>query len=139
MFDNDDPDQRNALIAELQSAGLQAGEWDSGGGITHVVVPLLDPYTDPPAVEAEDVTLKTELSLAVKTWPYEASLYVATNSLQTACEIGLLGSDGRTGRQAGTVKWQPVESIDEAASVFQQFWKDRDQWLRAYLVGEISL
>ena len=138
MFDNDDPEQREELIQALQAAGLPAGEWDSGGDITHVIVPLLDPYTDPPTINAQDPELRSEFDAGLESWEYEASLYIATNSLQTACEIGLMGSDGRTGAQVATADWKPVNSIEEAVSLFRRYWDERDRWLGAFLAGEID-
>ena len=138
MFDNDDPEQREELIQALQAAGLEAGEWDSGGGITHVIVPLLDPYTVPPTINAQDPGLRSEFEDGLRIWPYEASLYIATNSLQTPCEIGLMGNDGQTGRQAATAEWKPVGSIEEAVSLFQRFWSERDKWLMALLAGDLD-
>ena len=138
MFDNDDPDKREELIQALQAAGLEAGEWDSGGGITHVIVPLLDPYADPPRIYTRDPAVFSELWAGLQAWPHEASLYIATNSLQTTCDIGLMGSDGQTGRQAATPSWQPVRSLEEAVSLFQRFWNERDKWLRALLAGELN-
>ena len=41
-------------------------------------------------------------------WLFAASLYIATNSFQTDCEIGLMGSDGRTDAKVSTEKWRPV-------------------------------
>lgn len=138
MFDNDDPEQREELIQALQAAGLAAGEWDSGGDITHVIVPLLDPYTDPPTINAQDPDLRSEFADCLRGWSYEASLYVATNSLQTACEIGLMGGDGRTDAQVATADWEPVNSLEEAVSLFQRYWNERDRWLRAYLAGKLA-
>ncbi len=138
MFDNDDPEQREELIQALQAAGLEAGEWDSGGGITHVIVPLLDPYSDPPTINAQDPSLRPGLEGGLRAWPHEASLYIATNSLQTTCDIGLMGSDGRTGDQVATANWEHVNSLEEAVSLFQQLWDERDRWLGAFLAGEIN-
>ena len=138
MFDNDDPDQREELIQALQAVGLEAGEWDSGGGITHVITPLLDPYSDPPTINAQDPALRSEFEGGLQVWPHEASLYIATNSLQTTCDIGLMGSDGRTGDQVATANWEHVDSLEEAVSLFQQLWDERDRWLRAFLVGELD-
>jgi hypothetical protein len=41
MFDNDNPNDREQLVEKLQAKGLPAFEFDSGGSILHVIVPLL--------------------------------------------------------------------------------------------------
>jgi len=41
MFENDNPNDREQLIEKLRAKGLPALEFDSGGGILHVIVPLL--------------------------------------------------------------------------------------------------
>ena len=61
IFDNDDPLQREGLIQALRSADLDASKYESGGGITHVVVPLIDPFSNPPQVSATDPELRAEI------------------------------------------------------------------------------
>lgn len=138
MFENDDPTQRANLITALMERGLDAWELNSGGGTMHVIVTLLDYTVDPPINAAQDEVLHSELQKAAETWPYAANLYIATNSLQTDCEIGLLGVDGRTDAQATTEKWEPVGTLEEAVDAFQRYWNDRDSWLRTYWDGNLS-
>lgn len=138
MFDNDAPLQRGNLIEALRATGLEAGEWDSGGGIMHVIVPLLNLYTDPPTICAQDPGLRSKLEVGLQAWLHSASLYIATNSLRTACEIGLVGDDGQTGAQVTTADWEHVDSLEEAVSLFQGYWDERDKWLEAFLRGDIN-
>jgi hypothetical protein len=132
MFENDDPRQRGDLIAALTEKGMNAWELNSGGGTMHVIVTLLDYTVDPPINTAQDQALRSELQVAVEAWPFAASLYIATNSLQTECEIGLMGVDGRTDAQVATEDWNPISSLEEAVNAFQRYWYSRDDWLRTY-------
>lgn len=138
MFENDDPVQRKSLIAALTKEGMDAWELNSGGGTMHVIVSLLDYTVDPSINTAQDEGLHAELQKATQTWPYDSNLYIATNSLQTECEIGLMGVDGRTDAQVATEEWEPVSSLEEAISVFQRYWNNRDTWLRAYRDRKLS-
>lgn len=137
MFENDDPTQRENLIKALTSLGMDAWELNSGGGTMHVIVTLFDYTVYPPVNAARNPTLRSELQEATSAWPAESYLYLATNSLQTECEIGLMGVDGRTGAQVSLEEWKPVSSIEEAIDAIQQLWNERDTWLRRYLSGEL--
>lgn len=138
MFENDDPAQRSKLIDTLNESGLDAWEFNSGGGIMHVIVTLLDFTVDPPIITAHDPELKTQLQKAVSNWP-EAYLYIATNSLNTDCEIGLMGADGATGGQIEAGNWLPVDSLENAVLKFQGYWHERDKWLRGLLTSEYAI
>jgi hypothetical protein len=70
-------------------------------------------------------------------WP-EAYLYIATKSLLTGCEIGLMGADGATGAQLITGDAMPVDSLQAAVAKFQQYWNERDTWLQRMLMGELA-
>lgn len=137
MFENDDSTQRAELIQALQAVGLDAWELNSGGGTMHVIVTLLDCTVEPPVIAANDARLSSDLHKATTQWP-EAYLYIATNSLETDCEIGLMGADGKSGAQLITEEWTPVDSLRGAVSKFQQCWSKRDEWLRRALVGELA-
>jgi len=137
MFENDDPTQRQSLVDALSRNGLDAWELNSGGGTMHVIVTLLDYTVDPPINAAQDRILHAELQKAAGAWPYDANLYIATNSLQTECEIGLMGVDGRIDVQVTTEEWEPVGSLEEAVNAFQHYWHNRDGWLRAYWDGKL--
>jgi hypothetical protein len=138
LFENDDPSHRSDLIAALAERGLDAWELNSGGGTMHVIVTLCDYSVAPQINTAQDLALRAELHEAAVQWPYAASLYIATNSLQTECEIGLLGIDGRTDAQVSTEEWKPVGSLKEAVDVFQRYWSERDHWLRTYYEGRLK-
>lgn len=139
MFDNDDPEQRTSLIQALQAVGLDAWELNSGGGVMHVIVTLLDGTVYPPVISAQDPGLRASLEDVVKTWPHDSTLYIATNSLQSECDIGLMGNDGRTDAQVAMSEWKHADSLEEAVSVFQQIWYERDQWLEALIAGQLTL
>lgn len=137
MFENDDPQQREELIGALTRNGMDAWELNSGGGTMHVIVTLLDYSVDPPVNTAENPALRAELQNAAKEWPNAGCLYVATNSLQTDCEIGLMGTDGTTEAQVSLEEWKPVDTLEEAVETVQQFWIERDKWIRAFLAGQL--
>ena len=139
MFDNGDPGHRKALIRTLQGRGLDAIEYSSGGGIMHVMVPLLDACTDPPTVTASDPSLRIELESGLQIWPHKALLCIATGSAYELCEVGLFGYNGQTGDQVELTKWEKTSSIEEAETVFQRFWDERDRWLRSFLAGELDV
>ena len=138
MFDNDDPAQRKALIQALQACGLGATEYSSGGGIMHVIVPLLDGYGDPP-ITASDPDLRKELEAGLQAWKHEALLCIATGSAYKPCEVGLFGYNGQTGRQVDLQEWKEARSLEEAKALFQRFWDMRDKWLKAFLAGELDV
>jgi hypothetical protein len=139
MFDNDDPIQRGHLIRALAAASLGAREFNSGGGIMHVAIAVLNTSVEPPIISAQDPNLRTRLQRTIKTWPHESTLYIATNSLRINCEIGLVGNDGRTGNQVASTEWKYVDSIEEAVSIFQQLWSERDKWLGDFIEGKLAM
>ena len=138
MFDNDDSVQRASLIQALQSVGLEAWELNSGGGIMHVIVTLLDGAVDPPVISAQDPKLRADLVDALKAWPYDSTLYIATNSLQSECDIGTMGNDGRTDAQVATSEWKHADSLEEAVLAFRQLWAERDSWLNKFVEGKLE-
>ncbi len=103
----------------------------------HVIVTLVDFSIDPPINTAEDSALRSELQNAAMGYPYAGYLYIATNSLQTDCEVGLMGVDGKTDAQVSLEEWKPVGSLEEAVETIQRFWEERDEWIRAFLQGEL--
>lgn len=137
MFENDDRAQRKRLIKALVKDGLDAWELNSGGDTMHVIVTLFDFTVDPPVNTATDATLRAKLENAVKGWISDGYLYIATNSLQSDCEIGLMGIDGTTDAQVSLETWRPIDSLEEAVKTIQQHWNDRDKHIRAYLEGEL--
>ena len=81
---------------------------------------------------AQDDELAAEAIAAAANSPDEMYLYIVTNSLQSACDVGLLASHGL----AGAPQWEHAESLEEAVTFFQRYWDGRDKWLRALLAGE---
>ena len=138
MFENDDPLQRQRLIAVLLSSGLDAFEINSGGDVMHVVVPLLEGSPDSPKIRAQDPKIQADLQARIRVWPCVATLYIATNSLRTDCEIGLMGNYGTTGSQVTSTEWEPAASIEEALDIFQLRWNERDNWLKAFAQGDLD-
>lgn len=138
MFDNDDPEQRASLIQALHSVGLDAWDLNSGGGVMHVIVTLLDGTVDPPVISAQAPKLRADLENALRTWPCDSALYIATNSLQSECDIGLMGTDGRTDAQVATSEWKHTDSLEEAVRAFQQLWAKRDSWLKKFIEGKLE-
>jgi hypothetical protein len=136
-FENDEPTHREALIHALSSVGLFATEYNSGGGIMHVMLPLIDPYSNPELVATES----PEVSKKVNTFLGEcleiASLSIVTGSSASNCDIGLIGEDGK-GSQINWPAWKHAETLDDAVSIFLKLWKQRDRWIQAYMNGELS-
>ena len=137
MLDNDNPDHRAELVKRLNAKGLPAFEWESGGGIVHVVVPLLQEGETRYEINAESTELISDLQKALKHNPYNPHLYIATNSLQTSCEIGLMGEDAY-GNFVSSKNWDRVIEFEAAEKSFYSLWKNRDNWLRKWVSGELD-
>jgi hypothetical protein len=133
MFDNDNPMDRRALITALSRQGLGAFEWDSGRGTIHVCVPLVAMFAEKPQIEVESNELRQDVELALQEAVYEAYLYIMTNSLQTPCEIGVLGAYPDGEHHFASNNWRPVETLEEAVTRFQDLWEERDAWVRAFM------
>jgi hypothetical protein len=54
MFENGNPSDREQLTGKLQAKGLPAFEFDSGSGILHVIVPLLQSSERGLKIHAQD-------------------------------------------------------------------------------------
>jgi hypothetical protein len=78
------------------------------------------------------------LENALKIWPHGSALYIATNSLQSECDIGLMGNDGRTDAQVASAEWEHAGSLDEALSIFQRLWGERDKSLTQFVEGRLT-
>ena len=136
MFENDNPENREELIRRLIAKGLPAFEFNSGGDIIHVVVPLLQSEEPGFEVNAESVELISEIRRSLVDNSYNPHLFIATNSLRTSCEIGLMGEDAY-GDFVSTHEWEFAPDIERAEIVFESFWKDRDDWLKKWLADQI--
>ena len=137
MFNNDDPTHRANLIAVLSSIGIGAWQLNSGGGTKHVLIPLVDTTATPPLISAKSLELKKRLIASAIVWTYDASLYISTNSLNTTCDVGLMGNDGITGAQVASAEWQHIDTLEECVSVIQKLWDARDHWLQVFLAGDL--
>lgn len=137
MFDNSDAAQRAKLIEILGLIGLDAIEFDSGGTM-HVVVPLLDSAARLPQPGTVDPDLAERLAFARETWPYRSWLCIATTSMRSNCDVGFLGSDGRTGDPVASASWQHADSLGDAVCLIWGLWKERARWLRAFQAGSIE-
>ena len=136
MFENDNPENRKELIQRLITMGLPALEFDSGGGIIHVVVPLLQSDDLGFEVNAEGAELISEINAYLADNQFDPHLFIATNSLRTPCEIGLMGENA-DGEFVSTNDWEFAPEIDDAQRIFEKFWKDRDAWLKRWMMSQI--
>ena len=66
MFENDNSNDREQLIEKLRAKGLPASEFDSGGGILHVIVPLLRSSERGLEIHTQDSELRIELERALE-------------------------------------------------------------------------
>jgi hypothetical protein len=137
MFDNDNPNDRAQLIEKLQAKGLPASEFDSGGGILHVIVPLLRSSKQGLEIHAQDSELRLELERALEYNPYHPHLFIATTSSSTSCEIGLMGEDAY-GEVISTYDWELIPSVKLAAAIFEGFWNKRDEWLQKWMASALN-
>ena len=137
-FENDDPSHREVLIQALDSAGLNASEFNSGGDIMHVLVPLIDPYSNSGINSAENPETAQKTAAYLKKCKEDASLYIATGSAASSCDIGFIGDDG-CGNQIGSPLWEHAETLDDAVNIFLKLWQERDHWLQEFMEGKLSL
>jgi hypothetical protein len=137
MFENDNPNDREQLIERLQAKGLPAFEFDSNGGILHVIVPLLRLSEHGLEIHAQDNELRLELGRTLEYNPYHPHLFIATNHLRTSCEIGLMGEDAY-GEVISTYDWELIPDVELAAAIFEGFWNKRDEWLQKWMAGALN-
>ena len=137
MFENDNPNDRAQLIEKLQAKGLPAFEFDSGGGILHVIVPLLRSSEQGLEIHAQDSELRLKLERALEYNPYHPHLFIATNCSRTSCEIGLTGEDAY-GEVISTYDWELIPDVKLAAAIFEGFWSNRDEWLQKWMAGALN-
>ena len=109
-IDNDDPEHRRMLIAALREEGLDAYEYHSGGGLMHVVVDLVND-----APEGEDL------------------LQIATGSVASPCDVGLIGwgPDGNV----WTPEFVRTPPLADAVAAFRRFYAERTRWITAFREG----
>jgi len=137
MFDNENPNDREQLIEKLQAKGLPASEFDSGGGILHVIVPLLRSSEQGLEIHTQDSELRIELERALEYNPYHPRLFIATNCSRTSCEIGLIGEDAY-GEVISTYDWELIPDVELAVAIFEGFWNKRDEWLQKWMAGALN-
>ncbi len=137
MFQNDNPNDREQLIEKLQAKGLPACEFDSGGGIFHVIVPLLQSSERGLELHAQDSELRLEIESALEYNPYHPHLFIATNNLRTSCEIGLMGEDAY-GEVISVYDWELIPDVEFAVAIFEGFWNKRDEWLQKWMAGVLN-
>ena len=118
MFENHNPNDREQLIEKLRAKGLPASEFDSGGGILQVIVPILRSSERGLEIHAQDSELRLELERALEYNPYHPHLFIATNNLRTSCEIGLMGEDAY-GEVISTYDWEFIPDVELAAAIFE--------------------
>ena len=137
MFENDNPRDREQLIEKLQAKGLPASEFDSGGGILHVIVPILRLSERGLEIHTQDSELRIELERALEYNPYHPHLFIATNNLRASCEIGLIGEDAY-GEVISAYDWELIPDVDLAVAIFEGFWNKRDEWLQKWMAGALN-
>jgi hypothetical protein len=137
MFENNNPKDRAQLIEKLQAKGLPACELDAGGGIFHVIVPLLRSSEQGLEIHTQDSELRIELERALEYNPYHPHLFIATNDLRTSSEIGLMGEDAY-GEVISTYDWEFIPDVELAAAIFEGFWDKRDEWLQKWMAGALN-
>lgn len=113
QLDNDLQEHRQALIEELGAGGLDAYEYHSGGGLTHVVVDL---------VNEEGAN---------------SLLQIATGSITSPCDVALMGWNENGDVQSPD--WQPVETLGEAIRTIQTLWAKREQWIVWFEHGDLGV
>jgi hypothetical protein len=136
VFENDDPKDRKELIRRLIAKGMPSFEFNSGSGIIHVVVPLIESSGSGFEINAQNEELIMELKKALENNPYNPHLFIATNSLRTSCEIGLMGEDAY-GNFISTGDWEYTPDIEKAQVIFDNYWNSRDKWIRKWVAGEL--
>jgi len=137
MFENDNPNDREQLIEKLRAKGLPALEFDSGGGILHVIVPLLQSSKRGLEIHAQDSELRIELERALEYNPFYPHLFIATTSASTSCEIGLMGEDAY-GEVISAYDWELIPDVELAVAIFEGFWNKRDEWLQKWMAGALN-
>jgi len=137
MFENDNPEDREELIKRLIARGLPAFEFNSGGAIIHVVVPLVQSTESGFETNAQDGGIISELESVLKNNPYDPHLFIATNSLRTSCEIGMMGEDAY-GNFVSTDDWEHAPDIETAQAIFERFWNGRDEWIRRWVASKLN-
>ena len=137
MLDNDNPEHRADLVAQLRAKGLPAFEWSSGGDINHVVLPLRQEGDEGYEINAENGDLAPELHTILEHSQHNPHLFIATNSLLTSCEIGLMGEDV-DGEFVASENWRHAADFESAVGLFEEFWQNGHEWLRKWVDGEIA-
>lgn len=110
MFDNDDPQHRQQLISLLQEKGINAFELNSGGWTMHVAVALIDSYSEPPVIEAQDPDTRKKVADRLAMLTEAVDFYLVTGSAASNCDIGFIGEDG-SGNQISFPSWEHADAL----------------------------
>jgi len=137
MLDNDNSVDRADLAAQLRAKGMPAFEWSLGGDLTHVVVPLLQEGEEGYEINSLDGDLGLELHAILEHGAHNPYLFIATNSLESACDIGLMGED-IYGQFVGSAHWEHAAEVEDAIGLFRGFWENGDEWLRKWADGDLA-
>ena len=137
MFENNNPNDREALIERLKAKGLPAFEFDSGSGMMQVIVPILQSGEHGLEINVQDSEVRTELERALEYNPYHPHLFIATNSLRTSCAIGLMGEDA-FGEVISTYDWEFIPDLEQAVGIFMGMWNHRDGWIKLWMNGSLN-
>lgn len=112
-LNNDEPIHRQALIQALQSQGLDAYEYNSGGGTMHVCVDLVDGEASP-----------------------DELLQITTGSADSPCDVGIMGYSASG--QAQSPDFIRTPTLEDAVSAFKDCYRERDQWVERLRAGELN-
>ncbi len=135
MFENDNQHDRQQLIESLHKEGVPAREFNSGGGIMQVIIPIIDTNSEPSIINSNDPNLRNKVEEYISKSKEIVELFISTNSLFSECEIGIYGTEGLSGAQVSN-DWKSVSSLDEAVELILSFWSQRDIFLENYITGK---
>ena len=80
-------------------------------------------------VNTESAELISEVNAYLVDNLFSPHLFIATNNLQTPCEIDLMGENANEDF-VSTTDWEFVPDIEEAELIFERLWEGRDAWLK---------
>jgi hypothetical protein len=112
-LDSDREDHRRALIRALAEEGLDPYEYHSGGGLMHVVVDLVNEEG------GEDL------------------LQIATGSVASPCDVGLMGWNENGNVQDESYTRTPM--LGDAVAAFKRYWSEKEVWVTRFRAGELNL
>jgi len=113
QIDNDEPAHRAALIEALRAEGMEAYEYHSGGGVMHVVVDLVNEEGN------------------------ENLLQIATGSVASLCDVGLMGWNDNGNVQSPDFTHTPT--VRDTVKAFKNYHADGEAWIRRFHSSELDV